>query len=74
MLSEQAKTTGGSDRERAGQEKWLEEYPGPAQVREAGRVYLEDYFDAESIEIDKLVYLALHHRAIPIWHRESEET
>ncbi len=54
--------------------KWLEEYPGPAQVREAGRVYLEDYYDAESIEIDKLVYLALHHRAIPIWHRESEET
>lgn len=54
--------------------KWLEEYPGSAQIREEGRIYLEDYYDAESIEIDKLVYLALHHRAIPIWHSESEET
>ena len=54
--------------------KWLEEYPGAAQIREAGRIYLEDYYDAESIEIDKLFYLALHHRAIPIWNSEPEET
>lgn len=53
--------------------KWLEYYPVSADVREEGRIYLEDYYDAESIAIDKLVYLALHHRAIPIWNRESEE-
>lgn len=53
--------------------KWLEDYPVSADVREEGRIYLEDYYDAESIAIDKLVYLALHHRAIPIWHRESAE-
>lgn len=53
--------------------KWLEDYPVSADVREEGRIYLEDYYDAESIAIDKLVYLALHHRAISIWHRESAE-
>ena len=53
--------------------KWLEDYPVSADVREEGRIYLEDYYDAESIAVDKLVYLALHHRAIPIWHRETEE-
>ncbi len=53
--------------------KWLEDYPVSADVREEGRIYLEDYYDAESIAIDKLVYLALHHRAISIWYRESAE-
>lgn len=54
--------------------KWLKQYPVPAEEREVGRVYLEDFFDAESIEIDQLVYLALKHRPIPVWSREPEET
>ena len=58
-----------SEQEKA---KWLKEYPSGKQNREEGRVYLEDYYDPESIEIDKLLYLALKHRAIPIWRREEE--
>lgn len=54
-------------------EKWLKRYPAAAQEREEGRIYLEDYYDAESIEIDKLLYLALKHRPAPIWSREPEE-
>lgn len=42
--------------------KWLENYPAKADKRVEGRIYLEDYYDEESIEIDKLVYLALKHR------------
>ena len=57
-----------SARERA---KWLEEYPPLAKDREEGRVYLEDFYDAESIEIDKVLYLALMHRSIPLWEREK---
>ncbi len=53
--------------------KWLEHYPEAAKERKKGRIYLEDLFDAESIEIDRLLYLALMHRAIPIWNREPEE-
>ncbi len=53
-------------------ERWLRDYPASAAVREEGKIYLEDFFDAESIEIDKLVYLALHHRAIPLWRNEQE--
>lgn len=53
--------------------RWLENYPAPAKEREEGRIYLEDFFDAESIEIDKLVYLALMHRPIPVWSREPEK-
>lgn len=57
-----------SARERA---KWLEEYPPLAKDREEGHVYLEDFYDAESIEIDKVLYLALMHREIPLWEREE---
>ena len=53
--------------------KWLEYYPASAEERQEGRVYLEDFYDRESIEIDKLIYLALKHRAIPIWQREADE-
>lgn len=53
--------------------KWLEYYPASAEERQEGRVYLEDFYDRESIEIDKLIYLALKHRAISIWQREADE-
>lgn len=53
--------------------KWLKYYPVSASNREEGRIYLEDCFDSESIEIDKLLYLALRHRPIPMWQREEEE-
>ncbi len=53
--------------------RWLKNYPDPVKEREDGRIYLEDFFDAESIEIDKLIYLALMHRPIPVWSREPEE-
>ena len=42
--------------------KWLKYYPVSASNREEGRIYLEDFFDSESIEIDKLLYLALRCR------------
>ena len=51
--------------------KWLTFYPKEAGERITERIYLEDYFDRESIEIDKLVYLALQHR--PGFQRESQE-
>lgn len=53
--------------------KWLKYYPASVKERQEGRVYLEDFFDSESIEIDKLIYLALMHRAIPIWQKEADE-
>lgn len=53
--------------------KWLKYYPASAKERQEGRVYLEDFFDGESIEIDKLIYLALMHREIPIWQKEADE-
>lgn len=54
--------------------KWLKDYPETAKERKKGRIYLEDLFDAESIGVDRLLYLALMYRAIPIWSREPEET
>ena len=53
--------------------KWLKHYPVSASKRETGRIYLEDFFDSESIEIDKLIYLALNYRPIPIWQSEAED-
>ena len=43
-------------------EKWLKEYPQIGGERIENRLYLEDYFDAESIAIDKILYLALKRR------------
>lgn len=51
------------------QEKWLKDYPVLDQEKSHDQVRLSDIFDNESIEIDRLVYLALHHRAIPIWEK-----
>jgi len=52
-------------------QRWLKDYPQTGTARVEGRIYLEDYFDQESIEIDKLLYLALKHRAVPVWNREK---
>lgn len=54
-------------------EKWLEYYPPAKKDDEDGRIYLEDFFSQESIETDKMIYLALKHRAIPIWRPERED-
>lgn len=48
-------------------ERWLKDYPKEDPKNKDGQVYINHNFDSESINIDKLVYLALHHRAIPIW-------
>lgn len=53
--------------------KWLERYPQASSARQKGQICLQDYYDSESIEIDKILYLALKEREIPIWHREPEE-
>ena len=53
-------------------EKWLKDYPPIKEGGEEGRIYLEDFYGSESIEIDKLLYLALKHRAIPVWRSEPE--
>lgn len=55
------------------QEKWLGTYPTMDGERVEGRVYLEDLYSSESIALDKLVYLALKHRIIPMWEREPEQ-
>lgn len=61
----------------AERQKWLRYYPETGVGRQEGREYLEDYYDAESIEIDRLVYLALKQRVTPIWEKnrawEKEE-
>lgn len=47
------------------QKKWLRDYPAakPKEAEDAeGRVYLEDFYSRESMEIDKLLYLALQNR------------
>ncbi|MDE7479178.1 MAG: DUF1186 domain-containing protein [Lachnospiraceae bacterium] len=54
-------------------EKWLRHYP-PAKTEEIeGRIYLEDFYSQESIEIDKLLYLAMRHRGGFLWQRESAD-
>lgn len=47
--------------------RWLKYYPSEDKENSDNEVLITDVFDKESIDIDKLVYLALHHRAIPIW-------
>ena len=51
--------------------KWLKNYPYVGNERIAGRVYLEDYFDEGSIEIDKILYLGLMQRPGFIWDRNE---
>lgn len=54
-------------------EKVLQGYPYTGEERQEGRIYLEDYFDSESIEIDKMLYLGLINRPGYIWLRDEEE-
>lgn len=54
-------------------ERWLKYYPKAKTEEQEGRIYLEDFYSQESIEIDKLLYLALKHRVIPIFQREPQE-
>lgn len=56
------------------QQKWLKYYPKIENQKQDGRVYIDDFFDKESIEIDKLVYLALKYRPTFIWESEDENT
>lgn len=53
--------------------KWLERYPYVGTERQENRVYLEDYFDAESIAIDQLLYLGLMHRPGFIWLKDEKK-
>lgn len=46
---------------------WLRNYPKVAEPRVEGRIYLEDYFDQESIETDQLIYLALKRNPISMF-------
>ena len=48
-------------------------YPYTGTDKQDDRVYLEDYYDAESIEIDKLLYLGLKHRIGLIWLRDEKK-
>ncbi len=50
-----------SDEER---EKRLRYYPPVGTERVESRIYLEDYFDKESIETDQLLYLAMKDRPV----------
>lgn len=52
--------------------KWLKNYPYVGKEKIQNRVYLEDYFDSESIEIDKILYLGLMQRPGWIWQRDEE--
>lgn len=51
--------------------KCLRHYPYVGDDRQEGRVYLQDYYDNEAIEIDKLLYLGLMHRPVFIWNRDD---
>ena len=57
----------------ADRKKWLESYPEDPGCRIEGHIYLSDFYDREAIETDKLVYLALKHRAEFITMRETQE-
>lgn len=51
-------------------QRLLKGYPKPRNKQYPDRIYIDDYYDQESIQIDQLVYLALHHREVPIWEKE----
>lgn len=53
--------------------KWLKNYPEYTDERIEGRVYIEDYYDRDSIEIDKLLYLALMNRPAFMGKQETLE-
>ena len=54
------------------QKTWLKYYPKEDGERKADEVSITDVYDRESIAIDNFVYLALHHRAIPIWVQRDQ--
>ena len=53
--------------------RWLEMYPAVDGERKQGRIYLEDYFDRESIETDKILYLGMMHRPGLIWNQDEQK-
>ncbi len=53
-------------------QKWLKDYPYTGKERIEGRIYLEDFYDPLSIEIDKILYLGLMNRPGPIWERDEK--
>ena len=53
--------------------RWLERYPVVGDERKPERVYLDDYYDRESIETDKILYLGLMHRPGLIWNRDEQK-
>lgn len=59
------------------QKIWLKYYPieepkrSDSEIRD-NEIRITDIYDKESIDIDRLIYLALHHRAIPIWIRRDK--
>lgn len=52
--------------------KCLKDYPYVGAERQDGRIYLQDYYDAEAIEIDRFLYLGLMNRPGFIWDRDNE--
>lgn len=52
--------------------KWLKRYPYTGPERVDGRLYIADYFDETSIEIDRILYLALMNRPGFIWNRNPK--
>ena len=50
----------------------MKRYPYTGSERIDGRSYLADYFDETSIEVDKILYLALMNRPGLIWNRNIE--
>jgi hypothetical protein len=59
------------------QKIWLKYYPieeakrSDSEIRDS-EIGITDIYDKEAIDIDRLVYLALHHRAIPIWIKRDK--
>ena len=53
--------------------RWLKCYPAVDGDRKPGRVYLDDYYDRESIETDQILYLGMMHRPELIWNRNEEK-
>ncbi len=53
-------------------QKWLKNYPYTGKERIKGRIYLEDFYDPLSIEIDKILYLGLMNRPGLIWERDEK--
>lgn len=49
----------------------LKKYPETGVEKQEGRVYLEDFYDQESIEIDRLFYLGFKCRPSSMWHHNG---